>query len=123
MADTNGSTRTADFSIMHIIGRFIASAVVLAVTAFVTPGFRINGLWAVVLAAIVLSVLDYIVSRTLHVDATPFGRGLTGFVAAVVIIYAINFILPGYYHVTFFGAILGALVYGIVDMLIPGKAM
>ncbi len=122
MAEANEGSRTGSFSILHVVGRFIASAVVLVVTAAVTPGFTISSIWSLLLAAVVLSILDYVVSRTLHVDATPFGRGITGFIAAVVIIYAINFIVPGY-SVSFIGAILGALVYGVVDMLIPGRAM
>lgn len=100
----------------------LVGAVVLAVTAFLTPGFTISGIWPLIIAAAVIALLDYLVQRIIGVDATPFGRGITGFIVAAVIIYVVKFIVPGY-DVTLMGAILGALVYGIVSLLMPGRAM
>jgi len=114
--------RTQHFSLGHFIIRALVGAVVLAVTAFLTPGFTISGIWPLIIAAAVIALLDYLVQRVLGVDATPFGRGLTGFIVAAVIIYVVKFIVPGY-NVTLFGAVLGALVYGIINLLIPGKTM
>lgn len=114
--------REQHFSFGHFIIRMLVSAVVLAVTAFLTPGFTISGIWALILAAAAIALLDYLVQRLLGVDATPFGRGLTGFIVAAIIIYVVKFIVPGY-DVTFWGAILGALIYGIINLLIPGKTM
>jgi len=115
-------THSNNGSVLHIVWRFIASAIVLAVTAAVTRGFSIDSLWSLLLAALVLSVLDYVVTRVLHVDAKPFGRGIVGFIAAAVILYAVQYFVSGY-NVTIWGAVIGALVYGIVDMLIPGRSM
>lgn len=114
--------RTQHFSFGQFIIRWLVGAVVLAVTAFLTPGFSIASIWSLIVAAAVIAILDYLVQRILGVDATPFGRGLTGFIVAAVIIYVVKFIVPGYY-VTLLGAILAALVYGIINLLIPGKTM
>ncbi len=122
LADTNENVRTQHFSISHFIIRLIVGAVVLVIAQALTPGFAINSLWSLLLAAVVLAVLDYLVQRVLGVDATPFGRGISGFIVAALILYVIKFIVPGY-SITLFGAILGALVYGIVDLIIPGRAM
>lgn len=100
----------------------LVGAVVLAVTAFLTPGFTISGIWPLIIAAAVIAIIDYIVQRIIGVDATPFGRGFTGFIVSAIIIYVVKFIVPGY-DVSVLGAILGALVYGIVGLLLPGKAM
>jgi 23S rRNA (guanosine2251-2'-O)-methyltransferase len=121
-AEGNENVRERSSGILGIIGRIIAAAIVLVITQAVTPGFSISNIWALILAAVVLAILDYVASRMLNVDASPFGRGLTGFIAAAVIIYVIKFIVPGY-QVTLLGAILGALVYGLVDMIIPGRSM
>lgn len=118
----NENVRTKDFSIGALLIRFVVAAVVLAITAFLTPGFTIAGIWPLIMAAIVLSVLDYLVSFLFGIDATPFGRGIVGFIAAVVIIYATQFFVAGY-SVSVFGAIIGALIFGIADYLIPGKAL
>jgi putative membrane protein len=112
--------RTQGFSIGQFIIRTLVGAVVLAVTAFLTPGFTISGIWSLIIAAAVIALLDYLAQRILGVDATPFGRGITGFIVAAVIIYAVKYIVTGY-NVTLIGAILGAVVYGLVSMLIPNK--
>lgn len=122
MAENVENAKTQHFSITHFIIRIIVSAVVLGVTAALTPGFTISSIWALLIAAVVLALLDYLAQRVLGVDATPFGRGISGFIVAAVIIYLTRFIVPGY-SVTLVGALLGALVYGLVDLIIPGKAM
>jgi len=122
MADQYNQTREHGFSISHFIIRLIVGTVVLAVTAALTPGFAISSLWSLILGALVLAVLDYVVSRVLRTDASPFGRGISGFILAAVIIYFTQFLVAGY-TVSVWGAILGALIYGIVDLIIPGRAM
>ncbi len=114
--------RTQHFSFGQFLIKTLVGAIVLAVTAFLTPGFRISGIWPLIAAAAVIAFLDYVVERAFGVDASPFGRGLTGFVVAAIIIYVVQFIVPGY-NVSVLGAIIGALVYGIVNLLIPGRTM
>lgn len=114
--------QTQRFSFGQFIVRWLVGAIVLAVTAFLTPGFSISSIWSLIIAAAVIAILDYLVQRIAGVDATPFGRGLVGFLVAAVIIYVVKFIVPGY-DVTVLGAVLGALVYGIINLLIPGKTM
>lgn len=114
--------RSQHFSFGQFIIRWLVGAVVLAVTAFLTPGFTISGVWPLIVAAAVIAIIDYLVQKVLGVDATPFGRGITGFIVAAIIIYVVKFIVPGY-DVTLVGAVLGALVYGIINLLIPGKTM
>lgn len=122
MAENYQHTETKQFSITHFIIRLIVSMVVLGITAALTPGFAIRGLWSLFAASLVLSLLDYFVQKAFKADAAPMGRGLSGFLLAAVIIYIAKFFVPGY-DVTITGALLGALVYGLVDLIIPGKAM
>ena len=114
--------RSQHFSFGQFIIRWLVGAVLLAVTAFLTPGFTISGVWPLIVAAAVIAIIDYLVQKVLGVYATPFGRGITGFIVAAIIIYVVKFIVPGY-DVTLVGAVLGALVYGIINLLIPGKTM
>lgn len=102
--------------------RFVLVAVILAITSFLTPGFTINGLWSFILAAVVITVLDYFIESFMGVDASPFGKGLKGFVISAIIIYLAQFMVPNM-RVSIIGAILAALVIGIIDAIIPGKAM
>ncbi len=107
---------------MHLVVRLISGIVVLGITAALAPDFRIANVWSLIVGAVVLAALDYLVGKLLGVHASPFGRGITGFIAAAVIIYATQFFVTGY-DVNIWGALIGALIYGIVDAIIPGKAM
>ena len=109
-------------SILGWLGRLALTAVILAIASFFTPGFSINGLWSFLLAALVISVLDYLVESFMGVDASPFGRGIKGFVIAAVILYLTQFLVPNM-SVSIFGALLAALAIGIVDAVMPGRAM
>lgn len=122
MANTYGNARRQGSGILSFISRFVVGAIVLAITAFFTPGFTISGLFPLLVAAAVIAVLDYVVFRLFKLDASPFGRGITGFIVAAVIIYATKFIVPGY-NVTLFASLIAALIYGVVDALIPGRGM
>ena len=50
---SNSKSMTADWTIAGIVIRLIASAVVLAITAFLVPDFAISGVGPLVIAAIV----------------------------------------------------------------------
>ena len=87
----NSKSVSTDWNVSGIVIRLIASAVVLAITAFLTPGFAISGIGPLIVAAVVLTVLDYLFVKLLGIDASPFGRGIVGFVAAALILYLTQF--------------------------------
>lgn len=116
---SNSRAQNNTSTIGEILIRFIAAAVVLAITAFFTPGFHINNIWALALGAIVLTVLDYLVAKITGINASPFGKGVVGFITAAVVLYLTQFFVAGY-TISWLGAIIGALIYGIVDYFIPG---
>ena len=108
--------------ISRMLLRVVISAIVIAIAAFFSPGFSIDGLWSLLLASIVIGVLDHLVQRFTGVDASPFGRGIVGFLVAAVILYVTKFIVTGF-HINMLGAIIGALVIGVIDAIMPGRAM
>ena len=120
MANNQTTTRTnTGNTAWQIIGRLIVAAIVLGITAFFTPGFHINNMWSLAVAAVVLSVMDYLIVRFTGLEASPFGKGFVGFVLSVVVLYITQFFVAGY-TISWVAAIIGALVYGIVAYLIPG---
>ena len=114
--------RTGDWDIGEILLRLLVTAIVVGIAAFLTPGFTIDNLWSLILAAVVIAFVDYLIQKFTGVNATPFGRGITGFIVAAIILYATRFIVPGF-NITVWGAIIGALVIGIIDVIIPGRAL
>lgn len=103
----------------QIVGRLVTAAIVLAITAFFTPGFTINNIWSLAIAAIVLTVIDYLIVKFTGLDATPFGKGFVGFVLAAVTLYVTQYFVAGY-SISWIAAIIGAVIYGVVDYIIPG---
>lgn len=104
----------------QIIGRLVVSAIVLAITAFFTPGFSINNIWSLAVAAIVLTVMDYLIVKFTGLHASPFGKGFVGFVLAAITLYVTQYFVAGY-SISWIAAIIGALIYGVVDYFIPGE--
>ena len=104
----------------QIVGRLVTAAIVLAITAFFTPGFTINNIWSLAVAAIVLTIIDYLIVKFTGLDATPFGKGFVGFVLAAVTLYVTQYFVAGY-SISWIAAIIGAIIYGVVDYIIPGE--
>ena len=118
----NDRRRDNDFSIGELLLRVLITSIVVAIAAFLTPGFTIDSLWSLLLSAVVIGVLDYLIQKFTGVNASPFGRGLSGFLVAAIILYVTKFIVPGF-NISIWGALIGALVIGIVDAIMPGRAM
>lgn len=104
----------------QMVSRFISAAIVLAITAFFTPGFDISNIWALALAAIVLTIMDYLIVKFTGLHASPFGKGFVGFILAAVTLYLTQYFVAGY-SISWIAAIIGALIYGVIDYIIPGQ--
>lgn len=120
----NSNTQSSSSSTMgtlgQIVGRFIVAAIILGITAFFTPGFSINNIWSLAVSAVVLTVMDYLIVKFTGLHAMAFGKGFVGFVLAVVVLYATQFFVAGY-SISWMAAIIGALIYGIIDYIMPGE--
>ncbi|WP_423244805.1 phage holin family protein [Fonticella tunisiensis] len=108
--------------ILGLIIRIIVNSIVLLIVSALVPGFFVAGWGTAILAAVVIAVLDYLVEMVFKIDATPFGRGITGFIVAAIIIYLTQYFVAGV-TVTMWGAIIGALLIGLINLIIPGRVM
>ncbi len=118
---TNTQTRSnTQSTVWQIVGRLVTAGIVLAITAFFTPGFQINSFWALAAAAVVLTVIDYLITKFTGLHASSFGKGFVGFVLSAVVLYVTQYFVAGY-TVSWIAAIIGALVYGVVDYFLPGE--
>lgn len=106
--------------LMSWLGRLVIVAIILCITSFLTPGFSIRGLLSFLIAAVVITALDYLVEKMMGVDVSPFGKGAKGFIISAIIIYVAQFIVPSM-KVSIFGALIAALVIGILDAIFPSK--
>ncbi|WP_010272405.1 phage holin family protein [Paenibacillus senegalensis] len=101
----------------HLV-RFIVSALVLMFVGWIVPNFTVGGFWSAFFLAIVIAIVGWIIEGIFGRRITPFGRGIVGFLVSALIIWIAQFIVGGV-SVTFLGALLAALVIGIIDLFIP----
>ena len=122
MSDNQSNIKTSNgtSTFGQIVGRLVTAAIVLAITAFFTPGFSINNFWSLAIAAVVLTIIDYLITKFTGLHASSFGRGIVGFALAVATLYATQFFVAGY-TISWMAAIIGALIYGVIDYFIPGE--
>ncbi|MBQ3414013.1 MAG: phage holin family protein [Clostridia bacterium] len=120
MSNTQSNSESGASTVWQIIARLVGAAIVLAITAFFTPGFSINNIWTLAIAAIVLTIIDYLITKFTGLNASPFGKGFVGFALAAITLYVTQFFVAGY-SISWMAAIIGALIYGVVDYFIPGN--
>lgn len=120
MSNSQTRSQNGTSTVLQVVGRLIAAAIVLAITAFFTPGFTINNIWTLVIAAVVLTVIDYLVTKFTGLHASPFGKGFVGFALAAITLYVTQFFVAGY-SISWIAAIIGALIYGVIDYFLPGN--
>ncbi|TJY41014.1 phage holin family protein [Cohnella pontilimi] len=101
----------------HVV-RFIVSAIVLMIVGWLVPRFSVGGFWSALFLALVIAVVAWIIEAVFGRRITPFGRGIVGFLSSAVVIWLAQFIVGGV-RTTIIGAILAALVIGIIDLFIP----
>ena len=115
----NSQAGNSTNTVWQIVGRLITAGIVLAITAFFTPGFEISNLGSLAIATIVLTVIDFLIAKFTAIKASAFGKGFVGFILSAVILYVTQYFVAGYV-ISWMAAIIGALIYGIVDYFLPG---
>jgi len=101
----------------HIV-RFIVSALVLMLVGFLVPNFEVGGFWSAFFLALAIAVLGWIAEAVFGKRVTPFGRGIVGFLASAAVIWVAQFLIADV-RATVLGALLAALVIGIIDLFVP----
>lgn len=99
--------------------RFVVSAIVLWVVAMFVPGMAVAGFMGAFWAALIIAGLGWAAERLLGRNVSPQARGITGFITAAVVIYLTGWLFPHLLTVNIWGALIGALVIGIVDGIVP----
>ena len=120
MENKQAQAKNFTSTVWQVVGTLITPAIVLGITAFFTPGFQISNIWALAAAAVVLTIIDYLLTRFTGLHASAFGKGFVGFVLAAVVLYITQYFVAGY-TISWIAAIVGALVYGVVDYFLPGE--
>lgn len=107
-------------NMLGVIVRFIVSALVLMLVGALLPGISVRGgFTGALIAAVVIAALGYVVELLLGKRVSPQSRGLVGFITSAVVIFLARYIIPGILSVSPIGALIAALVIGIIDAFVP----
>ncbi|ETT46676.1 phage holin family protein [Paenibacillus sp. FSL R7-0204] len=101
----------------HVV-RFVVAAIVLMVVGWIVPQFTVGGFWSAFMLALVIALLGWVVEGIFGKKTTPFGRGIVGFLVSALVIWIAQFVVSGV-SVSVLGALLAALVIGIIDLFLP----
>ncbi len=105
---------------IQFIGRLITSILVLGITAFFTPGFTTSSIWILALAIGILTIVDFLIDNFTKIYFHPFIKFIIGFILAGVALFLVQYFAIGY-MLSFLSLFLGALVYGLVDYMLPSE--
>lgn len=102
-----------------LIIRVIYTAIVLAVIAFLTPGFRVHGgIGTYVMAAIIIGILNFVFARFIETKDNRVEKGARGFLITALTLYLMGKLVSGV-QVTIIGALIGAFVLGLIETFMP----
>ena len=105
---------------IQFIGRLLAAILILGITAFFTPGFTLSSIWILALAIIILTILDFLIDNFTKLYFHPFIKFIIGFVLSGVSLFLVQYFVIGY-MISALSIFLGALVYGLVDYMLPNE--
>ncbi len=103
---------------IKLLIKVLVSGLAILLTSALSIGIQTDGYTTAILAAVVIGILDWAINKFTGVDASPFGRGAVGFIVAALILFITGRIVDGF-NVTIIGALVGAIVLGIVDSFLP----
>ena len=105
---------------IQFIGRLIAAIIVLGITAFFTPGFILSNIGILAAAIIILVLVDFLLGCFTKLFYHPYIKLFIGFVLSGIALYLVQYFIIGYI-LSFIPIALGALVYGLVDYMLPNE--
>ena len=105
---------------IQFFGRLITSILILGITAFFTPGFTTSSIWILALAIGILTIVDFLIDNFTKIYFHPFIKFLIGFTLSGIALFLVQFFVIGY-MMSIISVFLGALVYGLVDYMLPSE--
>lgn len=108
---------------MKLILRWIISAGTLLLIAYYLPGFKVDGLYSALIAALVLGLLNAIIRPLVHLVALPvtiLTLGLFSLVINAFMIWLASTIVKGFDIAGFWPAFWGAIIMWLVGWIVNG---
>lgn len=103
---------------MEFLIKLLISAVVIILTAWITPGVQIRSFWSAIVVALVLALLNIFLKPimiVLTIPITIMTLGLFLFIINALIIYMAGKMVSGFKVNSFGGALLFSLILSVIS--------
>jgi putative membrane protein len=103
---------------MRLLLRLATNVFALLVVEYLVPGFVLTDLWAAVIAAIVIGIVNTFIKPILQLIALPVSIltfGISAFLINVLLLWATSMLVPGFEIVNFVTAIIASIVLTLVS--------
>ena len=110
---------------MNLLVALILNALALLATAYLIPGFQVDGFGSAIVAAIVIGLVNTFIRPILAFVSLPITiltLGLFSFVINAVCLYLVSIVVPGFRIDGFLAAVLGGVVLAIVATVLANLA-
>lgn len=100
---------------------WLVSSLSLMIVAYLFPGISLAGLGAAILAPVVIGLVNATVGfflKILTLPLTVLTLGLFWLVINALMLQLAAYLVPGFYVASFWSAFFGAIVLGIVNMIL-----
>lgn len=112
---------------MKLLARLLVSSLALLATAYVVPGFHVDGITAALIAAVVLGLVNMFIKPIMLLVTLPITLltlGLFTFVINALMLALTSYLVPGFDIDGLVATLIGTLVLSIastlISWLVPG---
>jgi len=92
--------------------------VAVMISAYVVPGVSVSGFWVAVIAAVILSIMNFVIKPILVLFTLPINimtLGLFTFIINAVMVLLVSSIVPGFVVSSLLSAVLFSVILSIVN--------
>ena len=105
----------------NIILKLALNVFTLLIVSYLVPGFKFSNLWATVVTAVVIGVVNTFIKPVLHILFLPLSiitLGITAFLINVILLWGVAFIVPGFEITNFMAAVISSIVLTFVGVFL-----
>lgn len=103
---------------LNLVISLLLNALALILTAYIVPGFKVDGFTTAILAAIVLGVINTFIRPILMILTAPINfltLGLFTFIVNAIVLWMTTLVVKGLVIESMVSTILGAIVLSVVS--------
>lgn len=106
---------------MKLLIKLALNVFTLLIVSYLVPGFEFVGIWATVVAAVVMGVVNTFIKPVLQIIFLPLSivtLGIAAFLINVVLLWGVSFVVPGFEIESFFTAVIASIVLTLVSIFL-----